>query len=401
MGADDAGRRRRAVLLGAGHAHLETLRQSGRFTRRGHELVLVAPGPFWYSGLATGMLGGTYPPDLDRVDVAALVARGGGRFIRGRATGIDVAARRVHLEDGPSLRYDALSLNLGSEVPVADVPGLAEHGIAVKPIENLWRLRRELEERLPSATSGRPLRLVVIGGGATACEVAANARRRADDLDGAAEVTVLARGERLHEHVARRAAEGLLRSLRRRGVRVELGAAVERIEPGCALLADGRRFPFDLLVPAIGLVPSPLVRATGLPTDGAGALLVDESLRSVADPAVLGGGDCVAWPGRSLAKVGVYAVREAPILCHNLLATLEGRPPRRFRPQRRFLLILNLGDGTGLASWGPLHWRGRLAFWLKDRIDRRFLARYRATPAPGCDERPGNPPVGRDRSPGP
>jgi hypothetical protein len=45
-------------------------------------------------------------------------------------------------------------------------------------------------------------------------------------------------------------------------------------------------------------------------------------------------------------------------------------------PQRRFLLILNLGDGTGLLPWGPFSWHGRLAFWIKDRIDRAFLRAY-------------------------
>jgi hypothetical protein len=70
---------------------------------------------------------------------------------------------------------------------------------------------------------------------------------------------------------------------------------------------------------------------------------------------------------RGPAGVGVYAVREAPVLCHNLLASLGGRPLRRFRPRRRFLLILNLGDGTGLLTWGPFSWHSRLAFRLKDR----------------------------------
>src|SRR4051794_7738354 len=92
------GPRKRVVLVGAGHAHLETIRRASEFSRRGFELVVVAPNYFWYSGLATGMLGGTYPPSLDRVDIAALLARGGGRLVRDRATGIDVSARKVLLE---------------------------------------------------------------------------------------------------------------------------------------------------------------------------------------------------------------------------------------------------------------------------------------------------------------
>jgi NADH dehydrogenase FAD-containing subunit len=77
-----------------------------------------------------------------------------------------------------------------------------------------------------------------------------------------------------------------------------------------------------------------------------------------------------------LTKAGVDAVREAPVLCQNLLAALPGRPLPRFRPQRRDLLILNRGDGTGLLTWGPFSWHGPVAFWIKDRIDRAFLRAF-------------------------
>src|SRR5262249_13072829 len=117
--------------------------------------------------------------------------------------------------------------------------------------------------------------------------------------------------------------------------------------------------PYDVLVHAFGLEPSRLVRATGLPTDYAGALVVDEHLRSVADPRGFGGGDGIAFQGQPLPRAIAYAVRQAPILCHNVLATLDGRPLRAYRPQRRSLLILNLGDGTGLAVRGRRYWHGR------------------------------------------
>src|SRR5262245_15912490 len=150
---------RRAVLLGAGHAHLFTLKRTAEFVRRGFEFVLVAPEVFWYSGLATGVLAGIYPPELDQIDVAALVAEGGGRFARARATAIDAAARTVSLDDGSSLSYDVLSCNLGSEVPLDAVPGAASHGYAVKPVRNLWELRQALE----AWTGPAAPRVVIVG----------------------------------------------------------------------------------------------------------------------------------------------------------------------------------------------------------------------------------------------
>lgn len=368
-----------AVLLGAGHAHLLTLLRAGAFTARGHRLTVVAPDRFWYSGLATAMLGGEVAPECDQVDVAALAARGGGRFVRDLVTRVDPAARLVHLEHGPPLAYDALSLNLGSETPAIPGEGEACH-YAVKPIRRVWDLRTELERRFRDAPRAT-VRIVLAGGGVTGCELAGNLAALAARRGGSAEITVLAAGEGVLDSVPAAAARRVVDALCRRGVVVRTAARVARLDGGRAMLGDGDAVPFDLFVNATGLGPGRVIRRCGLPVDEAGALRVDGHLRSIADPAVHGGGDCVSVEAHGLPRVGVYAIRQAPILCHNLLASLEGWAPRRFRPQRRYLWIMNLGDGSGLAVRGALWWHGRASHWLKDRIDRRFLCRYQRAAA--------------------
>lgn len=367
---------KRAVLIGTGHAHLHALKRAAAFRSRGFELVAVAPEPFWYSGLATGMLGGMYRPEEDQIDVAALAARSGARFVLDRAVGVDLEARRVLLESGPPLDFAALSLNLGSVVPVERVPGLAEHAVPVKPIRNLWHLRRDLEERLASSTPRLPVRVLVVGAGPTGCEVAANIRRLAEHQGGWAEITLISSGERILRDLPPEVSHPFQHWLAAQGVGVVTHCRIERVEPGQVVTPGGRRLPFDVLVAAIGLAPPPLVGQLGLPTDPSGALRVDGHLRSIADPAVHGGGDCVTLEGFDLPRLGVHAVYQAPVLYHNLLATLEGRPPRRYQPWRPHLWIMNLGDGTGLAIWGKWHWRGKMAFWFKDWLDRRFLRTY-------------------------
>ncbi len=191
------------------------------------------------------------------------------------------------------------------------------------------------------------------------------------------EVLLLAGGDRLFEGFAPMVARKAARLLAARRVDVHLGARVTRVEKGVATTEKGERFAFDFLVNAAGLQPPALLSESGLATDARGALLVNRFLQSVGQPSVFGGGDCAAFEQRPLAKIGVYAVREAPVLFHNLLATLGqdgGTTLRAFKPQRSFLLILSLGDGTGLAVWRRWAWHGRAAFWLKDFLDRRFLA---------------------------
>jgi NADH dehydrogenase FAD-containing subunit len=371
---------KRVVLLGAGHAHLYTIKRAAAFARHGCELTVVSPDVFWYSGLATGMLGGFYPPELDQVDVAALTRRGGGCFVRDHVVGLDRKSRQVLLAQSARLSYDALSITLGSESPA--ITGAAPDSqriFAVKPIRRLWDLRRAVERRLAEVPRG--LRIVIAGGGATACEIAANLEHLIKLRGGNAEIVVLAAGDDLLDQLPRSAARKVERALVRRSICFRRRARVERVEQGYAVTA-GEPEPFDFFVNATGLQPSPLIKHFGLPCNQRGAMLVDDHLRSPMDAAIHGGGDCIAVGDAELPRIGVYAIREAPILYENLLAALDSKPPARFRPQRRYLWIINLGDGTGLAVRGQLYWHGRMAFRLKDWIDRRFLREYQYVAQP-------------------
>ena len=107
------------------------------------------------------------------------------------------------------------------------------------------------------------------------------------------------------------------------------------------------------------------------------------ALHTPADDRVFAVGDCAdirgpGVPDGGLPKVGVFGVRAAPVLLRNLAARAKGDPLKNYKPQRVWFASQNLGDGTGLASYGPLHWRGRSALLIKRGIDRRFMARYRA-----------------------
>jgi NADH dehydrogenase FAD-containing subunit len=142
-------------------------------------------------------------------------------------------------------------------------------------------------------------------------------------------------------------------------------------------LAGGEHLAADVTLVASGLRPPALLAEAGLPCDAEGAMIVDRALRCPTYPEIFGAGDCVAFAARALPRVGVYAVRQAPVLADNLAAALGGERLRDYDPQRAYLLVLNLGDGTGLAVRGRQWWYGRAAFRLKDWIDRRWLAAQR------------------------
>lgn len=365
---------KRLVFAGAGHAHLYSLARLGRFVRAGISVTVISPPTFWYSGMGPGLLSGLYEAEDASVDVRAMVESGGGRFLDDRAASIDADGRILLTGGGERIPFDALSLNVGSEV--GELPGVAgnDHVLRVKPVSRLLELRH----RILRSDPGRLLRILVAGGGPAGCEAAANALALCRRRGRRGSIRMLTGDDRLLAGMPEPAGERMEDWCRRSGIAVETGRRVSGFDGEDVLFEDGKREAADFVLLATGVRPPPVMGASGLRTDGEGALPVDEHLQAVSHPGIFGAGDCVRFEPMPLPRVGVYAVRQAPVLFDNLLASLLGGSLRPFRPQRRFLLILNLGDGTGLVTRGKFVASGRVAFLLKDRLDRGFMRRSRA-----------------------
>jgi NADH dehydrogenase FAD-containing subunit len=363
------------VLVGGGHAHLTCLKKLKHIIDRGHRATLISPSTYhYYSGMGPGMLAGTYQPQEIRFNVKKMAEAAGGAFICGTLAQVDYRGQLLHLTSGQKIDFDVVSFNIGSSVPVAPVTIKCEENkvFAAKPIDNLLRARPEI---LNLMKSGKP-RLLVVGGGPAGLEIAGNSWRLIHDQRGEAQITLLA-GRRLLSSFPDKVRRLALKSLESRGIEVWEGPYLSRLEPGRAILDDGRELPCDLSFLALGVKPSPLFADSGLPTGPDGGLLVNNFLQSFASPGIFGGGDCINFQSAPLDKVGVYAVRQSPILYYNLLAALEGwQELKPFHPGGSYLLIFNLGNGRGIFCRKNWVWDGRKAFHLKNYIDRNFMKKF-------------------------
>ena len=150
--------------------------------------------------------------------------------------------------------------------------------------------------------------------------------------------------------------------------------------PDGVTLADGRTLPCQALIWVTGALSHPLFDDSALSTDDRGFVRIRSTLQFEDHDELFAVGDCgtlIDYP--ATPKAGVYAVREAPFVTHNIRAVLTGDRLRSYKPQGGFLTLLNLGDGTALgAKWGR-SFGGRWVMALKDRIDRRFMRRFQIT----------------------
>ncbi|MFP4348213.1 MAG: NAD(P)/FAD-dependent oxidoreductase [Thermodesulfobacteriota bacterium] len=365
------------VIVGAGHAHLTLLKRMAELTEQGHRATVISKGAFhYYSGMGPGMISGAYTPAEIRFHVRQMTESRGGLFLEDAVVRIDPEGRRLILKSGGEIGYDVVSFNTGSRVDF-DIPEAYRNRFVfpVKPIHSLVQAREELKKALEKTS----LTLCIAGGGPAGVEISANLCELVKQVNGEADIILLA-GKRLLSGMGNRVRKKVLQSLTDRGVSVREGVGLKDIAEKEAVSTDGSRIKCDYLFPAVGVAPSPMFRESGLPVADDGGLRVNRFLQSVSFPEIYGGGDCIAFDPRPIDRVGVYAVRENPILFENISASLAGsRDFQTFKPQKSFLLILNMGNGTGIAQWKSLVWQGRSAFLLKDYIDRKFMSRFQVS----------------------
>ena len=375
------------VLVGGGHAHVEVVRRFGMRPEPGVRLTLIsAPVDTPYSGMLPGFLAGHYGFDDCTVDLRRLCRFANARLIVDRAAGLDREGQRVQLAGRPPVPYDLLSIDIGSTPDTGNIDG-AEHAIPLKPVPAFLERWSAVEE-LALARDGA-VRIVVIGAGAGGVEAAMALQyrlgARLEQIDNKGKYpaeyprfTILSETAEIMPDHAAAVRRRMTAALRRKGIGIEAGERAVAVEPDRVLCISGRAFEHDAAILVTPGSAAPWLRETGLATDARGFLRVGSSLQSVTDERIFAAGDCAAFDRASLPKSGVYAVRQGPVLADNLRRAARGEQSRPFRPQRRVLALISQGERRAVTSRGVFAAQGAWVWRWKDRIDRRWMARYGA-----------------------
>jgi len=363
------------VLIGGGHAHMVTLAKLHTFIEKGHRVTVIGPSDHhYYSGMGPGMLGKTYAPADIRFRTRHVVEKQGGTFIRDKATEVLAGEKQVVLASGEKVGYDIISFNAGSYVPRLDLPEDTADVYSVKPIERLM----EAQARILELAAQKKITIGILGGGPSSAEVAGNIWQLTQNAQGHRPAIKIFAGKRFMSRFPDNVSSKIQRTLTQRGVEINTDGYVQSVQPGTVTLASGATHQLDFIFLAMGVRPNPIFQNSGLATGPDGGLRVNEFLQSVDHPEMFGGGDCIYFEKQPLDKVGVYAVRQNPVLYNNLMASLEDTPLQAFDPGGDYLLIFNLGGGSGVLRKRWLLLDGKLAFKVKDYIDRKFMKEFQA-----------------------
>ncbi|MEZ0480330.1 FAD-dependent oxidoreductase [Planococcus sp. SSTMD024] len=354
------------VLVGGGHAHLHCLAQFAKKPREDVQLVLISPAVHqYYSGMFSGFTEGVYGLDEIRIDLDQLAQKIGVAFYQDAICSIDPKSCTLTGQHGETYPYDAVSFDIGS---YTDSPEALEKYIS--PIKPNYHFPEQL---LKFRKSAQP---VIVGGGASGVELAFSTHAWRMRSYFSTDALLFSSGALLSAHGAA-VSKKIEAIARKKALTFFTDVTIEDIDETSVTASDGVSHPQTDVLWLTGPKSARLFKRSGMPVDRAGFLTVSAALQSTRFPEIFGAGDCVSidrYPG--LAKNGVYAVRQGPVLWDNLLHFLDGEQLSAFIPQKRYVAILSTGGGEAFLTYGHWGMHGKFPWKLKQLIDKKFMKRY-------------------------
>jgi len=359
-------------LIGGGHAHMTAIKQMAIKSISGMHVTLIsADRSTPYSGMFPGLIAGHYSFEDCHVDLQNLCQNSGVQFIHGSVQEINPDSHTIECAPSLPIRYDLLSINIGSQPAIYTICGAKTYGHSIKPFNKfLCNWHQWLAIR---SDSDRKQQIVVIGGGAAGIEILlAMHHRWFNTTSKKAKFTLICADKTILSTHNRATQQFFQQYLQSQEIAVE-HSPVTAIDKQQLYLQNGLSLDYDFTVWAIHAGTYQWPAQSGLQCDSHGFIQVDQYLRSVSHSNIFATGDCATFLPRKLPKAGVFAVRQGPTLFKNLVAACSGQSLTPFQPQQRFLSLLTMGGKHAVASRDFVFVHGSWVWHWKNHIDQKFI----------------------------
>jgi len=310
----------------------------------------------------------------------------GASFRRAEIKGLDHERNVIEADGGLEFPYDHLVIALGGQANFFGIPGVEEHGLTMRGIEDAEIVRNRVIERFEEVSLIRgeipdsKLTFVVIGGGATGVEVASEIHTLVHDALAPDYPNIDPHRVRIclleaMDHILPELDPALRRSARTRlynqRIEVKTEAMAEEITADCVKLKGGDQIPSENVIWTAGNRPNVAIHDLNLPVDEKNGIKVDEYLRVEGHPNIWAIGDCAAIPDvrEENGQGGVppnaqAAQQEGKAVAKNVLAAVDGKELKAFEYKPLGQLV-ELGSDFAVNEVMGIRFTGRLAaiFW--------------------------------------
>lgn len=365
----------RVVVLGGGFGGMYTARALRRALGRKAEIEIInAENYFVFQPLLPEVGAGSITP-AHAVSPLRFILKGVA-IRKAVVDSVDFTRKVVTVFQGIQRRptevpYDHLVIALGQGADFSRMPGLEEHALKMKTLEDARRLREHVIEQLEHAqvtalpdTKRGALTFTVVGGGFSGVETVGEMKELIDrslpfysNIDPSeVRVLLVEYAPRILNEMPQELADYASAHLQKHGIELKLKTGVKSCTHRQLVTSDGEVIDTRTIVATIGNAPLPVITRMGLPMDK-GRIVVDRSLKVQGQDAVWALGDCALIPLKEGATdrhdfappTAQFAVREAKRVAKNIAATIKGKTPGIFAYSSRGSLA-SLGAKRGVAD---------------------------------------------------
>lgn len=340
------GRRQHIVIVGANFAGLSA---AARLSRR-HAVTVIDPGAHfeWVPNIHE-ILSGVKTAGGLRLDRTAIVAQAGHGFVRDHVAVLQPAQQRLVTAGGREIGFDACIVAVGALWNTHQVRGAERHALPFRSIADALAIEQRLQAL---RRKGRPLHIVIAGGGISGIETLGELLRRHRG-DPTLSVELIEAGERLLPGLPAALDADLRRLCAPYAVRFRTGTTIAAVTAKGVRLADGTALRCELTLWTVGLAPPPLLRESGLSRPPQRWAAVRTTLQSEYFANSFVAGDAAQLP-RAVAKQAYHAIDMGVLAAANAGRWLAGRALQPYAPADKPVLVA-FGDlQTYLVAGGTV-----------------------------------------------
>lgn len=376
------------VVLGCGFAAFSFLK---KIDLKSYRVVLVSPrNHFLFTPLLPSSTVGTV--EFRSIIEPVRVARPEIEFYQAFCTGIDVKAKTIRCEgvsDGKVFQhsYDTLVIAVGAVSNTFGIPGVERHALFLREVAHARAIRQKIIDcferaahpGLEPAEKRRLLHFVVVGGGPTGVEFAAemadfleqDLRRWYPSIVDEFQITLLEATDQILNTFDARLGAYTLRLFKRQRIEVKRGVPVREVTASTVFLADGTAIPCGLVVWSAGNGPSPLIESLPFEKDMSRRLVTDPFFHVKETDNIHALGDCATIEGKNFPATAQVAQQEGKYLAKMFNRTARGKPVVPFS-YRHMGMLAYIGSKRALADLPNVKAHGLAAyvFWRSAYLTR-------------------------------
>lgn len=376
----------RIVILGGGFGGVSVYRALRNKVQGAVSITLINKHNFfWFTPMLHEVATGSVTREHVSLPLREIIRHPHDTFVRAEVTFVDTAHQLVHTSEG-SFPYDQLVLGLGSTGSDRGVPGVHEYTLPFRFLEDGIAVRNKIIEHFEKAsrlvTDGEraaELQFVIVGGGLTGTELAAQLADWIDDLcciykidRKLPRITLLHGGPCLVPQLHVSSSKTTERILIKKGVEVVCNAFVVDVTSHTVVLRDATNIQSSITVWTAGFASPLRSLVPEVMLDEQGWLKMKPDGRVEGFSQVWGIGDSAH--GGAFAKIPQNAQAAEMLgeqVAWNVIRVMKKQPTLEISYVSRGNLI-PLGDWNGIAEIGSVRFSGKFAWWLRRTV---FLMR--------------------------